>query len=1407
MAKSIKFDIPDTGKFFLTEEISLSIASTENDGILSWVATSPAGKTSEIGTEPTINIKLSDYFTETLENIGNFEIVCYNMDGLELDKIIDFPVTLDILETGQSPTERYNFAPYTSQITSIIDDKIGVRINWDDYVARASFPTNLNNPTDDFQDVTISYKVNDYQDLNTYLHFGGNSKVLITNAKSDKITYDKSPFSTVFKTYQPLPDEIEERDQLFIVREVLPQLTETVELIPYAQEDEEVAVLKTPDSIPKDSPITNRTTEFKNYNQLVTSNKDLKNEILDKFMSGSERPVKLNVDYSNYENFVNFSSAEKRLSNFKYKLQLIETYTTQSGSKAGVTNAENDRIKLENQIRDLKVNFDGYEDYLYNVSSSYVSSSMGIFPSGAVPKTGSGTFLDPFVPVTSSAADFTSWYGSVINKTGQIYTASLYDAENQNRLVNLLPLHIKEDENNSQFLNFLDMVGQHFDELWLYTKALADITDRNNDLRDGFSKDLIFNIAKSLGWDTQDGKDLLDLSQIGFGQKVSGSGFFVYTSGSLDSPPEGDVSKEITKRLISSMPYILKSKGTLGSLKAIINCYGIPSSILRVREYGGLDSGNSKAQFEIARKFTKALGFRSSQFVKTSWDDDDNSNRKPETIEFRFRALSGSNQVLVQKDADWAIRLKDNPADDNNGTLSFMLSGSDGYKEVSSSVMPLYDGDFYSVMLRKSKVNLNLFATGSFEEATTLFNPPFITGSNSAEFGALSIVSSSGVARTGDKALKFQNTSTDKTSYSYLYRKDSTSPGLVSSIASVSKGQTYSFTVFAKASGSQTDSVASINLFELDDDSQVVNWTTEEPNTFYDGGIATSKKVGLNETEWKQLQVRKTIKFSNTSKLAIRFEVNKPNTSVLFDDVEVRKLDTNTDTLADAFSYDLFVKKYDSGLDRIRLESRTSLLITGSHAATQSYNAAWTGSGDLFIGGNTTTPFGSSKLTGSLMEFRLWTEPLDEEAFDIHVSNPKSYIGNTASSSYTNLVRRFSFDDDKTLANNASLLDTSANQTYTQSGSAQGFGGKNTFEAVVDKTKTIVPNAGPNRRMATKIRIEDNYLSGSGASLSVGRRYDKSSNDYAPLDSNKLGVFFSPTDVINEDIISSFANLDFNQYIGDPRDIFDEEYGTLKNISDDYFKKYSGNNNFFDFLQLIKYYDQNIFNQLKKVIPARANANLGTLVEGNIFERRKSPVQRNNPTITQPSYEDTINLSILEQEHQDSRSIVIIETEYPNYEDTITAGTDIFQVPSLYRLHPNDNFSDRNLYSGSTVTYGGPTRIFEESTGSIISTHRTSPDNFAYSFFYTSSLGYARSNKFSVLKNINLYNSKSLDTTDIDPEYQNFTALNNSFYEGVKNTDKTTLDGLPPIIERTTAKAIAVPKDFGTSKLDVLEDE
>ena len=48
-------------------------------------------------------------------------------------------------------------------------------------------------------------------------------------------------------------------------------------------------------------------------------------------------------------------------------------------------------------IRDIKNNFDGYERYLYSTKSTYVSSSIGVFPDVHGSKTGSGTYEDhPF---------------------------------------------------------------------------------------------------------------------------------------------------------------------------------------------------------------------------------------------------------------------------------------------------------------------------------------------------------------------------------------------------------------------------------------------------------------------------------------------------------------------------------------------------------------------------------------------------------------------------------------------------------------------------------------------------------------------------------------------------------------------------------------------------------------------------------------------------------------------------------------------------------------------------------------------------------------------------------------------------------------------------------------------------
>ena len=1301
------------------------------------------------------------------------------------------------------------YEPFVAKITSVDGDTIGIDSSYQSIVQRIQPITEGSKlPNEEYSNWVINNKYGDRKDLNTYLHFGDDKKVLTTNVKYDNNAVPTLPYSIVYKTYEPIPDDITEKDLVYVVREVLPPLTETVELVGYAQEDENFQVLIPKDNLPQDSPITKRQTEFKTYDDLVTTDSRLRDDIEDKFLK--ETPVELSIEYSQYENFINFSSAQKRLENFKYKIEQIEKQTALSSSFVGVTNGESDLKIHHDNIRNIKNNFDGYEKYLYNTKSTYVSSSIGVFPDASWPKTGNGTYESPYKPVSSSSSDFTDWYGSISSKTGQIYSASFYDNENGNRLVNLLPDHVRSDSQNVQFLDFMDMVGQQFDELWSYIKSMSDISDRRLDLQDGFSKDLVFSLAKSLGWSTQDGKDLLDLSRYGFGRKLSGTSYSLYTSGSLDSPTESDVSKEITKRLIASMPFILKSKGTVASLKAILNCYGIPSTILKVREYGGLDTKVQRAPFETKRKFTRALGFRGGQYVSSSWSDDSDTNRKPETVELRFRSVNSSNQVLIQKDDDWAIKLKDNGNSDNMGTVAFVLSGSDGIKEVSSSLLPVYDGEYYSLMLKKEKVDIELFKHPSFD-TTTLFSPPFISGSNSAVFGNLEIVSGSNVARTGTKSLRHVNTldlDSNNTSYTLGFRSGSQPV----SVADVSEGETYIFSAYGKASGSTVDSVGRLRIFELDSNENVVNWDEDVNSSQVSitslGGQRGSETIGLVEDEWKQIIVEKTIRFPNTSKLGIRFENLKPDSTIFWDDVSVRKKPVNSDSIFDGVNYQLFVKKFSSGLDRIIQSSNVSLYISGSNTASSSYNAAWTGSGDLFIGGKNSSVFGN-QLTGSLMEFRLWNEPLREQFFDNHVSDPKSYIGNSPSSSYDNLVVRYSFDDNTSLSDGTTIRDVSSNQTTTTTGNAKGFGGLNTFESVVDQTKTFIPNYGPNRRSTDKIRIENNFLSGSGANLSTTERFDFSSNDFSPVDSPKVGIYFSPTDVVNDDIISSFANLDFNQLLGDPRDNFRLEYRDLKDSSNKYFQKYTGNNDFWDYMHLIKFYDQSVFKNIRKLIPMRAKPQLGTVIEPNIFERSKNPIQRNNPSFTQIDYSSKINLTNFHfntdedgVNQEASHSVLKIETEYPNYEGEIDS-SDSFLKPSLYKFTTNDNYDDRNLYISGSVTQGGPDSIYQEATGAMVMNQKLSERNQEYKFFYDSELSWSLSSEYSIDKFENLYSSKSLHETDLDPEYQNFTSFRRMFYDGVKNTSDTTIDGDLPFIVTQTAPTVAVPTTKGISKLSI----
>jgi hypothetical protein len=64
-----------------------------------------------------------------------------------------------------------------------------------------------------------------------------------------------------------------------------------------------------------------------------------------------------------------------------------------------------------------------------------------------------------------------------------------------------------------------------------------------------------------------------------------------------------------------------------------------------------------------------------------------------------------------------------------------------------------------------------------------------------------------------------------------------------------------------------------------------------------------------------------------------------------------------------------------------------------------------------------------------------------------------------------------------------------------------------------------------------KIRLTNNELVGS---LDVITRATRSTTDDAPIDSKKLGVYFSPQTMIDEDIIAQLGFTVLDDYIGDP---------------------------------------------------------------------------------------------------------------------------------------------------------------------------------------------------------------------------------------------------------------------------------
>jgi hypothetical protein len=792
------------------------------------------------------------------------------------------------------------------------------------------------------------------------------------------------------------------------------------------------------------------------------------------------------------------------------------------------------------------------------------------------------------------------------------------------------------------------------------------------------------------------------------------------------------------------------------------------------------------------------------------------------------QAYGGSNYAFTagwtggEKDrpSGWGVWLKDNGSADNMASIVFSISGSNQsgsmpageYKEVTSSLLPFFNGDFWSVMLRKELVNAEILSTrihsGSVGMVTGSHN--FETGSLQTPFesagdgGTLEVISQSSYVFDGSYSLGLKNTRTTGEAYTYPYTNndDGTNQRIAvgsditygdARVASASFAEEFDFSVYArsKTGGAQFQ----MWIMELGEKGNIL----EESYTYYPDltknwgyGALHIATYGIG-TKWEKYTVRAKINHPNTNFIGLRLDNETNGQTIYFDKGELRKVGT------DSLKFDIIAKQFDGGRDVIQYQTQESLIIDGlSNAASASYTGSWEQDGNLFIGGTTraqnwyggfvsgsTLSQTSSSLSGSMMEFRLWSTPLDEKHFDTHVENPQSFVGNNFTGSINELVQRLSFNEDNNHGTGAdsekSIRNTAANNNYPYTGSAKGFADENNYSSVVDRLKLKLPKIGGIRRSANKARVSPRQLKDEfkgSLNLSPTYRVEKSVGSIDTKDSERLGVYFSPVDVINEDIISTLSDLDLEDKLGDPRDdsrsTYDK-YGGLKQTADIYWQKYKGSNNFWDYLRLINYYDHSIFSQVKKLIPARAKATVGVLIENNILERNK--IARETPFREYPVFEDTLT-----KLRSSGSDYFELSGENQVWENPVSYAN-IFRSGSHFaELSSFNDFIERDVnYKGSVMNFGktyqnwgsqysgsyttiGASSIFTESIAMIFE-QRTSKINKKPIFIYDTPEDFYKSNASSVSFQSSSYENLADDAI----------GLERAFFLGTQNTKETAL--------------------------------
>jgi len=460
--------------------------------------------------------------------------------------------------------------------------------------------------------------------------------------------------------------------------------------------------------------------EYRNY---VTNN------ILESLYNNNSG-FDINVDYSNFENFVTFGSAQKRLDVFKAKLEQIENYVldapiyienlnisasaadtgsyetvfgTLSIDSVGSASLEltgssnlydvlyngntvdetaiNSSINTSIKIQELMRSFDGYEKELWFRTGLEYTASNGEYYNTTQYQTDDYTYPKILgIPLATTHDSSSAWY------TSMSVIATDYDNDNQNILSKNVPTYIQEDEFSGDFVTFTEMIGHQFDNVKTYITNLENISSRYPKVDEEISGDMAKKVLESFG---------ISAPSIASVEKLIN-----YVTGNNTNDPYKDIANEYYKRYLHALPFLLRTKGTKQSVHSLLNVFGINPDLITIKENisGRYTSLEPKKVTTTEQDFV--LNVPSGSYLVVPFSS---SLREPQTIQSTFALIDDRTQPVFRFDNDYTIQATYHPDGSTNtyyantGRIDLM---SASVALVTSSYFDLFDANYVSLQLK-----------------------------------------------------------------------------------------------------------------------------------------------------------------------------------------------------------------------------------------------------------------------------------------------------------------------------------------------------------------------------------------------------------------------------------------------------------------------------------------------------------------------------------------------------------------------------------------------------------------------------------------------------------------------------------------------------------------------------------